>query len=100
MSRKFYEVMSSISRKLWTRITLEMAWYYRKGGTVQPKLVSKYTNKLPDTKEEWERIRAEINALRAKAKEEVIEKVKRDRRDYMRLYMMRYRRREHDRTDA
>jgi len=89
--KKFYEHMQAIDRKLWTRICLEMAWYYRKGIEHRPKITMRFTTVLPETRAEWDRIRKEINGLRLNKRETKVEKVKRDRRDYMRNFMRTYR---------
>ena len=91
VQEKFYDHMATIDRKLWTRICLEMAWFYRKGVEHRPQITMRFTSKLPETRAEWDRVRKEINGLRLKGRDAKVEAAKRARQDYMRNYMRSYR---------
>lgn len=100
MYRNLITTLAELSRKQWTRVTLEMAWYYRKGAQTIPPITGKYSRHLPPTREDWEYVRGRVNKLRKEHKDKAAVAVKQVRRDYMRSYMVSYRRKLKDRPQA
>jgi hypothetical protein len=69
-----------------------MSWYYRKGKANTPSLVKGYAKYLPETKAEWDAYRGKINTMRGAHRDQLEEEAKASRREYMRKYMLNYRR--------
>lgn len=92
------EFMARLSGREWAKFTTDVSWLRRKGELSPqhvPAKVKAITDQVMDA-DEWRRVRLLVSKLRRalyrqRVKEERTAKIER-RRDYMRTYMVKYRR--------
>lgn len=84
-----------IDPSTWQQIRAEVRWRYTKRSWVPPLKLAKFMDFLPEHPQEWARYADEITKARDVRKVRGPHKLKkvRDRTDYQRMYMRKYRKR-------